>query len=243
MTTPFSTRAAPTPSPPRAAAPRLAGLIRLDPELGPISDAQLERVCADNPGWKFELSAAGELVINVYAGDESSDVGAELGRQVGNWRVGGGGGRARDASAGYRLSLADEVLQGPLLEPDLSWVSPERLARASRDDLRGAMKLTPDFVVEIRSPSDRLRDQQDKMQIWTHYGVRLGWLVDLQARHVWIYRPDQPPQRLERPSTLSGEDVLVGLVVDCTEVWHLADATDDPDDAADDTVRANGEAI
>ena len=123
------------------APPALAGLIRLDPAIGPISDEQLERVCAQNPGWKFELSATGELVINVYAGDESSDVGTELGRQVGNWRIGGGGGRARDASAGYRLS--DETGPGPLLEPDVSWVSPERLAAASRDDLRGAMNLSP----------------------------------------------------------------------------------------------------
>ena len=203
------------------APPALAGLIRLDPAIGPISDEQLERICAKNPGWKFELSATGELVINVYAGDESSDVGTELGRQVGNWRIGGGGGRARDASAGYRLS--DETGPGPLLEPDVSWVSPERLAAASRDDLRGAMNLSPDLVVEIRSPSDRLRDQQDKMQIWMHYGVRLGWLIDLHSRNVWVYRPDAEPQLLERPTMLPGEDVLVGLEVDCREIWRLAD--------------------
>ena len=77
----------PTLSP--VAPPALAGLIRLDPAIGPISDEQLERICAQNPGWKFELSATGELVINVYAGDESSDVGTELGsssRQLADWR-------------------------------------------------------------------------------------------------------------------------------------------------------------
>ena len=210
---------APTLAP--AEVPALAGLIRLDLELGPISDDQLERICARNPGWKFEIDADGELVLNVYAGDESSDVGAELGGQLRNWRIGGGGGRNRDASAGYRMTDTDGHTR--LLEPDVSWVSPERLATASREDVKGAMSFNPDFVVEIRSPSDRLRDQQDKMRIWIHYGVRLGWLIDLQSHNVWVYRPQQEPQLLERPATLSGEDVLVGLDVDCAEIWRLAD--------------------
>ena len=71
-----------------ADAPPLPGLIRIGCGLGTISDEELERICDENPGWKFELDADGELVINVYAGDESSDVGAELGGQLRNWRVG-----------------------------------------------------------------------------------------------------------------------------------------------------------
>ena len=204
-----------------ADAPPLPGLIRIGCGLGTISDEELERICDENPGWKFELDEDGELVINVYAGDESSDVGAELGGQLRNWRVGGGGGRARDASAGYRMTDADGGTR--LLEPVVSWVSPERLAMATREDVKGAMSFNPDFVVEVRSPSDSLSNQQTKMNIWMHFGVRLGWLVDLDACNVWIYRQEQAPQLLERPSTLDGEDVLVGLEIDCAEIWRLAD--------------------
>ena len=203
-----------------AAPPKLPGLIRIGCGLSAISDEDLERISNENPGWKFELDD-GELVINVYAGDESSDVGAEIGRQVGNWRIGGGGGRARDASAGYRMTDADDRTR--LLEPDVSWVSPDRLASATREDVKGAMSFNPDFVVEVRSPSDSLSNQQTKMEIWMHFGVRLGWLVDLDACNVWVYRQGQEPQLLERPSTLDGEDVLVGLVIDCAEIWRLAD--------------------
>ena len=204
-----------------ADAPPLPGLIRIGCGLGTISDQELERICDENPGWKFELDEDGELVINVYAGDESSDVGAELGGQLRNWRVGGGGGRARDASAGYRMTDADGGTR--LLEPVVSWVSPERLAMATREDVKGAMSFNPDFVVEVRSPSDSLSNQQTKMDIWMHFGVRLGWLVDLDSCNVWIYRQEQAPQLLERPSTLDGEDVLVGLEIDCAEIWRLAD--------------------
>ncbi|MYE05985.1 MAG: Uma2 family endonuclease [Chloroflexi bacterium] len=204
-----------------ADAPPLPSLIRIGRGLGAISDEELERICDENPGWKFEIDVDGELVINARPYGEVPDVCTEIGAQVGNWRVRGGGGRARDSSAGYRIS--DDPDSGPLLEPDVSWVSPERLAAATREDVKGAMSFNPDFVVEIRSPSDRLRDQQTKMDIWMHYGVRLGWLVDLDACNVWIYRPDQDPQLLERPATLHGEDVLVGLEVDCAEIWRLAD--------------------
>lgn len=203
-----------------ADAPPLPGLIRIGCGLSAISNEDLERLSNENPGWLFELDD-GELVINVYAGDESSDVGAELGGQLRNWRIGGGGGRARDASAGYRMTDADGRTR--LLEPDVSWVSPERLAAATREDVKGAMSFNPDFVVEVRSPSDDLSDQQTKMEIWMHFGVRLGWLVDLDACNVWVYRQGQEPQLLERPSTLEGEDVLVGLEIDCAEIWRLAD--------------------
>ena len=204
-----------------ADAPPLPGLIRIGCGLGAISDEDLERICNDNPGWKFELDSQGVLVINARPYGVVPDVCTEIGAQVGNWRIGGGGGRARDSSAGYRMSCCTD--SGSLLEPDVSWVSPERLAAATRDDVMGAMSFNPDFVVEVRSPSDRLRDQQTKMDIWMHYGVRLGWLVDLDACNVWIHRPDQEPQLLERPATLDGEDILVGLEVDCAEIWRLAD--------------------
>ena len=201
--------------------PPLPGLIRLTSDFGPVSDEQLEQICAANPGWKFEIDADGELVINVYAGDESSDVGVEVSAQLRSWRMIGGGGRTRDSSAGYRLS--NEHGRGPLSQPDVSWVSPERLAAASPEELQGAMDLTPDFVVEIRSPSDQISQQQQKMEVWMHYGVRLGWLFDLDTYTVWIYRPNAEPEQLDRPDTLSGEDVMVGLEVDCAEIWRLAD--------------------
>lgn len=204
-----------------ADAPPLPGLIRIGCGLGAISDEDLERICDENPGWKFELDSTGALVINARPYGVVPDVCVETGAQVGNWRVSGGGGRARDSSARYRMSNQARV--GPLLEPDVSWVSADQLASASRDDLRGAMSLAPDFVVEIHSPSDRLHDQQAKMDIWMHYGVRLGWLIDLDSCNVWIYRPEREPQLLERPATLEGEDVLVGLEVDCSEIWRLAD--------------------
>ena len=109
------------------------------------------------------------------------------------------------------------------MQPDVSWVSPDQIAPLTKEQMQGAYPLCPAFVVEVRSPTDNLENQQDKMVLWLHYGAQLGWLVDPIEETVWIYRPDREPERLDRPDSLSGEDVLVGLDVDMAEVWSLVD--------------------
>ena len=87
-------------------------------------------------------------------------------------------------------------------------------------DDEGIPRFCPDFVIELRSPSDRLPDQQRKMRFWMAQGVQLGWLIDPFADTAHIYRPDREPELLQRPNSLSGEDVLPGLVVDLSRVWR-----------------------
>ena len=221
MTTPTSTVVDELPASVPEAPPDLEGLIVLPAELGPISDEQLEQIGQANPGWLFELNRAGGLVINVYAGDESSDATLELGAQIRNWKVGGGGGRARESSGGNRTAGLSSP--GPVMQPDVAWISDERLDAASIEELSGALALPPDFVVEVMSPKDRFSQQHGKMLTWLREGVRLGWLLDLKAQEVWVYRPEQEPERFERPELISGEDVMPGLEVDFSEIWRLVD--------------------
>ncbi len=75
-------------------------------------------------------------------------------------------------------------------------------------------------IVEIVSPSDQLHRQQEKMELWLSYGVRLGWLIDPFTSTAHIYRPDRPPEVLKRPDTLSGEAVLRGFTADLTLIWR-----------------------
>lgn len=82
----------------------LPGLIRVPPPDGSaFSDEELERLDASNPGWRFEFGCDGELIINIGSGGVASDIESELNRQIGNWRVAGGGGRVRRSSGGYWL--------------------------------------------------------------------------------------------------------------------------------------------
>jgi Uma2 family endonuclease len=73
--------------------------------------------------------------------------------------------------------------------------------------------ICPDFVVELRSAGDRLKDLQDKMQEYINNGARLGWLIDPLNQQVEIYRLGQPKKVLSHPTQLDGENVLVNFVL------------------------------
>ncbi len=80
------------------------------------------------------------------------------------------------------------------------------------------MPLCPDFVIELRSPSDDLAQQQAKMEEYRTCGARLGWLLDFDERRAWIYRPGHPVQVLNDPAELRGEPELPGFVLDLQNI-------------------------
>jgi Uma2 family endonuclease len=74
-------------------------------------------------------------------------------------------------------------------------------------------------VIELRSESDNLRILQDKMQEYIDNGTQLGWLIDRKQRRVFIYRPNIAVEQLNNPKTLNGEPLLLGFVLDLSQVW------------------------
>jgi Uma2 family endonuclease len=122
-------------------------------------------------------------------------------------------GEAFDSSTGFKLP------NGADRSPDASWVSRERWDSLTAEQREKFIPLCPDFVVELRSASDRLKTLQDKMQEYRDNGAKLGLLIEAQNKQVEIYRPDQEVEIQENPTTLSGEDVLPGFVLDLTVIW------------------------
>jgi Uma2 family endonuclease len=108
---------------------------------------------------------------------------------------------------------------GAKRSPDVSWIRRDRWEALSPEERRGFSPICPDFVLELRSPSDQLRTLQDKMQEYLDNGARLGWLIDPSERVVTIYRPGEGVERLEAPREVSGEPVLPGFVLQLTAVW------------------------
>ena len=186
--------------------------LRLPPQWT-LTDGHLVQLAALNESWLFERSAKGALIISPPPGNLSSRRGGIIYAQVSHWSFDIGEGFATPADGGMHLP------DGSLLIPDASWISNERLAEIDVDD-EGVWSVVPDFVLEVRSRSQDIADQKDKLERWMANGVRLGWLLDAFEGEVWIYREGQDePERIERPDTLSGEDVMVGLMVDLTRVW------------------------
>ena len=178
-----------------------------------MTEDQLLKLCSDNSDLRIELTVSRELVIMPPAGMESGWQEAELARQVGNWAVQNGTGRFFGSNAGYTLP------NGAVRAPDVSWMPLSRWESLSREDQTKFGHTFPDFVVEIRSPSDRLRDVQDKMQEYMENGVLLGLLIDPQNQRVHVYCPGQPIEILEEPTAVSGDPVLPGFTLDLSAIW------------------------
>jgi Uma2 family endonuclease len=120
-----------------------------------------------------------------------------------------GTGTAFDSSAGFTLP------NGAVRSPNASWIRNERwnaLTKEQRDN--SFSPICPDFVVELRSRSDRMKKPRMKMREYIAQGARLGWLLDPMRGTVEICRPDRPVERPSKPTALSGEDVLPGFVLD-----------------------------
>jgi Uma2 family endonuclease len=178
-----------------------------------ITYAQLLRLSSDNEGLRFELSADGMLIVMPPASLSSSGQNALLTEQLARWTRHDGSGKSFDSSGGFTLP------NGAIRSPDAAWVLLEKWLAVEAADVEAFPSISPDFAVELRSPSDRLAIIQAKMVEYMENGVRLGWLIDPRQRRLYVYRPEQPPEVLEDPGTVSADPLLPGFVLDLTEIW------------------------
>jgi Uma2 family endonuclease len=178
-----------------------------------LTDKQFALLCQENPELRLELTAQGELLIMPPAGSITGWRNNELAYAITDWAKKEGSGVAFDSSTGFTLP------NGAKRSPDFSWVRRERWEALTREQQEGLAPLCPDFVVELRSRTDRLATLQAKMQEYLDNGARLGWLIDPSEKRVYIYRPGRTVEELADPVTLSGEQVLPGFVLHVAQLW------------------------
>lgn len=173
-----------------------------------LTDEQFFQLCQNNRDLRFERTAKGDLLIMPPTGGETSNRNARLTQRLMNWADTNELGIAFDSNGGFKLpNGADRAL-------DASWVKIERWHALTPEQRQKFLPLCPDFVVELRSPTDSLKATREKMQEYIDNGARLGWLIDQKNKRVEIYRQGQDVEILQSPTTLLGEDVLPGFVLD-----------------------------
>jgi Uma2 family endonuclease len=187
--------------------------LALDVRALEMTEDQLLKLCSDNGDLRLELTADRELIIMPPVFSEGGWQELEVAAQAFIWAKQDGAGRAFGPNAGFTLS------NGAVRAPDVSWIPLSRWYALSDAERYGFAKICPDFVVELRSQSDSLRDVQDKMLEYLENGARLGWLIDPQNRRVHIYRPGQAVEILEEPAAVSADPVLPGFVLDLSAIW------------------------
>ena len=177
-----------------------------------LTDEQFFLLCQNNGDLRFERTASGEIIIMPPTGGETSNNNFEIAMQLGMWNKQTKLGKGFDSNGGFTLP------NGAVRAPDASWLKLERWEALTPQERQKFLPLCPDFVVELRSPTDSVKQLQAKMQEYIDNGARLGWLIDAETRQVEIYRPNQDIEILENPLALSGEDVLPGFVLDMVQM-------------------------
>jgi Uma2 family endonuclease len=195
-----------------AEAPTLT--VQVEPVLDLTLD-QLFELCRLNADLRIERTARGELEILAPAGGASSHRGSKLTAQLEDWATRDGTGVCFDSSAGFVLP------NGAMRSPEAAWVRRERLAALAPEEKEKFLPLCPDFVVELRSPSDPLAPTEAKMREYLANGARLGWLLDPATRRVHVYREGGGVEVLADPPSVAGDPVLPGFVVQLGPLFSL----------------------
>ncbi len=188
-----------------------ARLILDAPDL--MNDDAYLAFCEANPGLRIERTARGEIVIVPPAGGESDYRTLEIAGELRSWAKKDGRGTAFGSSAEFLLP------NGAALAPDAAWVSQEKLSCLSKEQRRKFLRVVPDFVAEVMSPSDRLPAAKEKMAEWMENGVALGWLIDGDSETVYIYRQGRAMEAHEGISELAGEGPLGGFIINLADLW------------------------
>ena len=188
--------------------------IRLPEKPLQVTQEQFVAIAAANRDLQMERSADGELFVSPPTGGESGHRNLCIGAQLWNWAEANQAlGVTFDSSTGFLLP------NGAIRAPDASWVSWSRWDALNQEEKEGFVPLCPDFIVELRSKTDSLKELRTKMQEYMENGARLGWLIDPQNQRVEIYRAGQAVEVLDNPGTLSGEKVLPGFMLTLKRIW------------------------
>jgi Uma2 family endonuclease len=178
-----------------------------------LTDEQFYQLCRKNPETKFERNAKGEIIIMSPTGGETGKLNFNLALKIGIWNEQTQLGVCFDSSTCFKLP------NGANRSPDVAWIEQDRWDALSAEQKEKFPPIAPDFVLELVSPSDSLKDIQTKMQEYINNGVKLGWLINPKKRQVEIYRQGRSPEILDSPVHLAGENVLPGFILDLQSLW------------------------
>lgn len=180
-------------------------VINLEPLTRSLTREQFVRLCQSNPALQLERSPQGELVVVSPVGGESGNQEATLITKVGIWN--------ERTQLGYVFSSSTvfSLPKGGDRSPDVAWVAKSCWESLSAVEREAFPPICPDFVIELRSRSDRLPPLRSKMQEYLDSGLRLGWLINPQDQQIEIYQPSSDISVIALPATLSGDTVLPGF--------------------------------
>lgn len=179
-----------------------------------MTDEQFFEFCQINQDLQIERDRFGVISVMSPTGSETGNREVSILGQLWFWAEQDGSGIVFSSSTGFNLS------SGAQRSPDASWITLERWNTLTSEQQQKFAPICPDFVIELRSPSDNLRLLQEKMEEYiAEPGCRLGWLIDRKHRRIYVYRPGQLVECLENLTAISAEPELPGFVLNLVKIW------------------------
>ncbi|HEY0740554.1 MAG TPA: Uma2 family endonuclease [Chryseosolibacter sp.] len=170
-----------------------------------MTDEEFSQFCIENAELRIERLPNREIFVQeptfYYTGRSNNKILYQLTR----WNIEAGLGECVDSNTGFFLK------DGSMRSPDAAWISHERLKAVDPSELKKFPHLCPNFVVELRSSSDSLKQLKEKMIEWIQNGCELGWLIDPETEIVHVYEGESQSTHNGFDTPLSGEPVLPGF--------------------------------
>lgn len=179
-----------------------------------MSDEQFFAFCQLNRDVKIERNSHGEIVIMSPTGSETGNWYSLFNGVLFVWNNQTKLGKTFDSSTGFKLP------NGATYGPDAAWMPREKWNSISAADKRKFAPLVPDFIMELRSPNDRLEPIQEKIAEFIECGCKLAWLIDPHAQLTTVFRADGTESKVPFDEPLNGEDVLPGFSVQLAELFE-----------------------
>ncbi len=180
-----------------------------------FDNQQFYEFCRANRDLRIERTETGDHEIMAPTGGETGWRNSRLNALLTIWADQNGDGVVFDSSTGFILP------NSAIRSPDVSWVKKSRLALLNKKQKQGFLPLCPDFIIELRSPSDSLQILQVKMREYIENGAHLGWLIDPEEKLVYVFMPDQAMLVLDNPEILFGEKVLKAFELKMESLWDV----------------------
>ncbi len=187
--------------------------LNLVPKSRRLSDDDFFEFCRENSDYRVEMDKHGDIEIMPPTGAETGIRNFKLTGKFTVWVEKDGTGEGFDSSTAFVLP------NGAIRSPDLSWMTRKKWNAIPKAERKKFAPACPDFVVELRSETDKLKKLQAKMEEYIENGASLGGLLDAMTRKVYVYRPNTEIEILNDPKEVSGGELLKGFSLKMKEIW------------------------
>jgi Uma2 family endonuclease len=182
------------------------------PKEGKFTNDELIALCLANPELNIERDEKGQILIKMsptYA--LTSSFNSNILIEIGIWNKKNKTGKIFDSNSAF--FLVDNSMRGP----DVAWISKERWNLLSLKEQKSIPHIVPDFIIELQSETDNIKELKLKMTKWVKNGVKLAWLVSPQSQETLVYFNNKT-ETIPFNKTLDGKNILVGLELVMAEV-------------------------